>query len=106
MPLSRRHLLHWIATSPLLSLPMRGMAQEANAREARIADVIREYSAQGYHRSGTAVDTVSGAWLADRIQALGVPSFLDPVPFERVNVIYTSFAFDGRRTPSSMSSHH
>ena len=95
MPLTRRQLLQRLSTLPLLSLPLPGLAQDSSARETRVADVIREYSAQGYHRTGTAVDTVSGAWLADRMEAMGVHAFLDPVSLTRVNELYTHFAFDG-----------
>lgn len=92
---TRRQLLRWLATSPLVTLPTLARSQSNNEREVRIADVIREYSAQGYHRTGTAVDTVSGAWLSDRMQDLGVPAFMDPVSLQRVNELYTRFAFDG-----------
>ena len=95
MPLTRRQLLQQLSTLPLLSLPLPALAQSNTEREERIAGVIREYSAQGYHRTGTAVDTVSGAWLADRMEAMGVPAFLDPIPLTRVNELYTRFAFDG-----------
>ena len=95
MPLTRRQLLQRLSALPLLSLPLPALAQDSSARETRVADVIREYSAQGYHRTGTAVDTVSGAWLADRMEAMGVHAFLDPVSLTRVNELYTRFAFDG-----------
>lgn len=93
---SRRQFLHWLSALPLASTSLTSFAQPDAIRESRIADIIREYSAQGYHRTGTAVDTVSGAWLSDRIQDLGVASFMDPIELNRVNVLYASFEFAGQ----------
>lgn len=93
---SRRQLLQWLCSLPLASASLRGFAQAEPNRETRIADIIREYSAQGYHRTGTAVDTVSGAWLSDRIQDMGVAPFMDPIELDRVNVLYASFEFGGQ----------
>lgn len=92
---SRRQFIRWLPALPLLSSPMFVFSQEPSEQELRIADVIRQYSAQGYHRTGTAVDTVSGAWLSDRIQDLGVPAFMDPITLDRVEILYASFQFDG-----------
>lgn len=93
---SRRQFLHLLSALPLASGSLKSLAQADNDRESRIADIIREYSAQGYHRTGTAVDTVSGAWLSDRIQDMGVAPFMDPIELERVNVLYASFEFGGQ----------
>jgi hypothetical protein len=90
---SRRQFLHWLSALPIASASLKTFAQPDSNRENRIAAIIREYSAQGYHRTGTAVDTVSGAWLADRIQDMGVAPFLDPIELDRVNVLYASFEF-------------
>jgi len=93
---SRRQFLHWFSALPLASSSLKTFAQPSSDRESRIDDIIREYSAQGYHRTGTAVDTVSGAWLSDRIQGMGVPAFMDPIELDRVNVLYASFEFGGQ----------
>ena len=90
---SRRQFLHLLSTLPLASASLKSFAAAEANRESRIADIIREYSAQGYHRTGTAVDTVSGAWLSDRIQDMGVMPFMDPIELDRVNVLYASFDF-------------
>lgn len=52
----------------------------------RIAAIIREYDAQGIHRTGTEVDNTSAAWLADRIHALGVEPAIESFEFNRLNV--------------------
>lgn len=93
---SRRQFLHLLSTLPLATAGLKAFAQSESTRESRIADIIREYSAQGYHRTGTAVDTVSGAWLSDRIQDMGVAPFMDPIELDRVNVLYASFEFGGQ----------
>ncbi|MGJ8688334.1 MAG: hypothetical protein ACSHXZ_02325 [Gammaproteobacteria bacterium] len=92
---TRRQFLSWLPAFPLLSSPSFVFSQEPSAQELRVADAIRQYSAQGYHRTGTAVDTVSGAWLSDRIQDLGLPSFMDPITLDRVEILYASFTFNG-----------
>ena len=95
MERSRRQFLSWLPALPLLSSPAFVFSQEPSEQELRVADAIRQYSAQGYHRTGTAVDTLSGAWLSDRIQDLGIPSFMDPIDLKRVEVLYASFQLDG-----------
>jgi hypothetical protein len=93
---SRRKFLSYLSALPLASSSLKSFAQTDSTRETRIADIIREYSAQGYHRTGTAVDTVSGAWLSDRIQDMGIASFMDPIELNRVNVLYASLQLDGQ----------
>lgn len=92
---TRRQFLSWLPALSLLPSPTFVFSQEPSAQELRVADAIRQYSAQGYHRTGTAVDTYSGAWLSDRMQDMGVPSFMDPINLDRVEVLYTSFRFAG-----------
>ena len=46
--------------------------------EKRIAAVIREYEAQGLHRTGTAVDDASGEWLAGRVREAGLGHTVTP----------------------------
>ena len=52
----------------------------------RIADIIAEYDAQGIHRTGTDVDIASAAWLAERVEALGLEVKRDRFDFERVDL--------------------
>lgn len=58
-----------------------------NQLSERVAEIIEEYSAQGFHRTGTAVDSQSGQWLADRIAELGVKPELEHFEFERVQPV-------------------
>ncbi len=50
----------------------------------RIADVIREYDSQGYHRTGTAADVESARWLADRARLYARDVELEEVPLDRL----------------------
>jgi hypothetical protein len=55
--------------------------------QRRIGSVIRTYEAQGFHRTGTAVDRISGDWLANEVRQIGLEpmreefslSLVDPV---------------------------
>ena len=59
----------------------------------RIADIIRQYDAQGIHRTGTAPDNLSAEWLLNEITALGVEGNLDSFKFKRVQVHKASLEF-------------
>ncbi len=50
----------------------------------RIADVIREYDSQGYHRTGTAADVESARWLADCARSYASAVELEEVPLDRL----------------------
>jgi hypothetical protein len=54
--------------------------------EQRVASVIATYDAQGNHRTGTAVDTQSGEWLAAQIRRLSVEPLLEPFTLDRVDL--------------------
>src|SRR2546430_1865009 len=64
---------------------------------ARAADMIRGYSAEGFHRTATEVDRAS----ADRLLALarraGAPASLEPFELSRVDPIAQFVEIDGRR---------
>jgi hypothetical protein len=57
-----------------------------DAFERRLADVVREYDAQGNHRTGTAVDAASLEWLAARVRAIGLEPQFEPLHLARVDV--------------------
>ncbi|MEO9254049.1 MAG: hypothetical protein ABI305_00795, partial [Tepidiformaceae bacterium] len=52
----------------------------------RIAKVIEEFDAQGWHRTGTAVDVASGEWLRDQLRDAGVAANLETYPFTRLDI--------------------
>jgi hypothetical protein len=58
---------------------------EVEAR-LRVARVIREYDAQGIHRTATAVDEASAHWLANQLEAIGVEAKLESFPIHRIDL--------------------
>ena len=63
----------------------------------RVADVIREYDAQGWHRTGTDADVESARWLAERCRAYAVDVELEEVPLDRLELGDCYVEADGRR---------
>ncbi len=53
----------------------------------RIAQVIREYEAQGWHCTGTRVDNASGDWLAEEVGRAGVRAELEPFALDPVDPV-------------------
>jgi len=62
----------------------------------RIGTVIRAYSEQGFHRTGTDADRRSGDWLADEVRRIGVEPVLEEFPLNRVDPLHASLEVDGR----------
>ena len=54
------------------------------SQHERVADVIREYDSQGYHRTGTAADVVSARWLEDTARSYTPDVELEEVPLDRL----------------------
>lgn len=84
--ISRRQFLKRSATVMLLAAARGVVASEAMTMKERISAIIREYDAQGIHRTGTDVDDESAKWLADRIREIGVDPIIDTFSFGRVDV--------------------
>ena len=63
----------------------------------RIGGVIRAYEGQGFHRTGTAVDRLSGEWLAGEVRGIGLEPVLEEFSLSRVDVIDSSLAVNGRK---------
>lgn len=62
------------------------LAQDQSGMPQRVADIIRQYSEQGIHRTGTDVDNLSARWLSDRFAAMGIEASLDPLETSRVEI--------------------
>jgi hypothetical protein len=58
--------------------------------QRRIGTVIRAYESQGFHRTGTAVDHVSGAWLADEVRQVGLEPVREEFSLSRVDPVGAS----------------
>jgi hypothetical protein len=61
-----------------------GVADPAAPAE-RASGIVREYDAQGNHRTGTEVDSASAKWLAERVRQLGIEVQLESFPLDRVD---------------------
>ena len=63
----------------------------------RAGQVLRAYDAQGDHRTGTAVDRSSAAWLADQVRDAGVEPRLEPFALARIEPHDCFLESDGHR---------
>jgi hypothetical protein len=63
----------------------------------RIGAVIRAYEAQGLHRTGTAVDRLSGEWLASEVRQIGLEPMHEEFSLSRVDPVDASLVISGRR---------
>ena len=55
--------------------------------QRRIGSVIRAYEEQGFHRTGTTVDQVSGDWLANEVRGIGLEPTREEFSFGRVDPV-------------------
>lgn len=74
-----------------------GAQAPAGAAEPRIARVIRDYDAQGFHRTATDVDHASAKWLVGQVADAGARAGLEPFTLQRVNVSAAFVEAGGRR---------
>ncbi len=63
----------------------------------RIARIIGEYDAQGWHRTGTTVDHESAQWLADLVSETGARVSLEPFELSRIDPGECYLEIDGER---------
>jgi hypothetical protein len=73
------------------------VAQPRSPVELRIANVIREYEKQGFHRTGTEVDRASGEWLMAQVRAAGLHPSRETFSIDRVDPITASVSGSGHR---------
>ena len=91
----------WTCTStPRAARAQPGAAQvEPTALTERIARFIREYEEQGVHRTATAVDEQSAAWLMTQVKQAGLAPAREPFEIERVDVNRAALVAESRRVP-------
>ena len=65
--------------------------------QQRISSVIRAYEEQGFHRTGTTVDKVSGDWLANEVRGIGLEPTHEEFSFGRVDPIAAFLVAKDRR---------
>jgi hypothetical protein len=64
--------------------------------QRRIGIVVRTYEAQGFHRTGAAVDQLSGDWLADEVRRIGLEPAREEFPLSRVDPVRASLVVNDR----------
>src|SRR5262245_50558714 len=73
------------------------MVLTAATLSERINQVVREYDAQGWHRTATEVDHASARWLAEQVRAAGLEPELHPFRLSRVIPGDAYVEIEGRR---------
>ena len=63
----------------------------------KIAGHIRDFDAQGWHRTGSVVDVTSAQWLTAEVQALGLGADLEPVALSRIDPQACFIEAEGRQ---------
>jgi hypothetical protein len=63
----------------------------------RIGTVIRAYEEQGFHRTGTTVDQISGDWLADEVGRIGPKPMREEFSLSRVDPVAAFVVANDRR---------
>src|SRR5262249_28421881 len=64
--------------------------------QQRIGSVIRAYEEQGFHRTGTPVDRISGDWLANEVHRIGLEPVREEFPVRRVDPVNASLVVNNR----------
>ena len=101
MNLSRRD---WLAvtivgaSAPFACLP-RLMAQESGTAtvERRIANLVLEYEAQGFHRTATPVDHASADWLSEQVRRAGLMPTQESFSLGRIDLVANVLIVGDRR---------
>ena len=96
MSLTRRELFE-LAGALALPRPQSADARSLDDTAQRAADVIKGYSAEGMHRTGTAVDRASADRLLALARAAGASPSLAPFDLSRVDPTTSFLEIDGRR---------
>lgn len=64
--------------------------------QRRIGIIVRSYAEQGFHRTGTAVDRMSGDWLAGEVGGIGLQPTREEFSLSRVDPVGASLVVDER----------
>ena len=92
MLISRRDWLLIAAGGAHLAVartPRMAAAQDGRTRgaEGRISRTINEYGQQGFHRTGTTVDRLSGDWLYEHVRRAGLVATRESFSLSRVDLV-------------------
>lgn len=81
-------------------VPLRSKAAQPadqSELERRIGRLIDEYSRQGFHRTGTDVDRLSGDWLYEEVRRIGLVPARESFDVSRIDLIDPGVVVQGRR---------
>jgi hypothetical protein len=90
----RRDFIAGLAGTAAWSLPAQ--AQQSDVQR-RIGDVIHRYEEQGFHRTGTQVDQISGEGLGNLVRGIGLEPMREEFSLSRVDPIDASTVVNGRK---------
>ena len=65
--------------------------------QQRIGTIIHAYEKQGFHRTGTEVDRISGDWLANEVRQIGLEPTLEEFSLSRVDPVGASVVVNDRK---------
>jgi Peptidase family M28 len=102
MLITRREWLSSAAGSAFAAVAFRSRVaavQDATAGELedRISRIINEYARQGFHRTGTTVDRVSGDWLCEEVRQTGLAPTRESFSLSRVDLVANVLIAPDRR---------
>ena len=69
----------------------------ASAVEGRISRIVHEYEQQGFHRTGTTVDRLSGDWLVKEVRQVGLAPARESFSLSRVDLVTNVWVAADRR---------
>jgi hypothetical protein len=90
----------WLSIALGSAFPLRAALPQTgpiDVMERRISRIIHEYEQQGFHRTGTTVDRLSGDWLSDEVRRAGLVPTREPFSFNRVDLIANVLIAGDRR---------
>jgi hypothetical protein len=102
MLFTRRGWLSITVGSPFaaVAFPYRAAPVESgppDVMKRRISRIIHEYEQQGFHRTGTTVDELSGDWLCDEVRRAGLAPTRESFSLNRVDLIANALIVGDRR---------
>lgn len=109
MRIDRKQFLAQLVAAPALIAAVKAEGDDdendaaAKSRPAaetvdqRVERILREYDAQGIHRTGTEVDERCARWLAEEARLVGAESRLESMPFSRIDVVECFAEVGGKR---------
>ena len=65
--------------------------------QRRISTVVRSYEEQGFHRTGTAVDQISGDWLVQEVRQIGLEPEREEFSLSRADPLGASLVVNDRK---------